>query len=295
MNISISNDQIQMQISTLGAQPNSIVYQGIQYLWQGTEDTWPEHAPVLFPVVGRCLNNQIEVNGRRYPMPQHGFAKDMEFTIAEKGEDFVTFLLASNEETLKMYPYSFRFYVSYQLKGKKIITSFRIENISHQEMFFGIGGHPGYCCPLNGEGDFTDWVLAFNEDVPLYSIPVTPEGVIRAPQNDEQKIRIDHKKGIVPLKKELFIPDAMIFENLKSKTVTIRHKNQEKGVQVDFSEFDTLAIWTLTPENAQYVCIEPWHGMAHVDGESYALKEKKGIQSLLPEQSRIYAFTTELL
>lgn len=295
MNIQISNSQIHMTISTLGAQPNSIICRGIQYLWQGTDDTWPEHAPVLFPVVGRCFDNKIEVNHTLYPMPQHGFAKDMEFTAVQKNDDCVTLLLKSNEETKKMYPYDFHFYVSYTLKDNKIITSFRIENCSDCDMFFGIGGHPGYCCPLNDEGDFTDWVLEFDCDEPLYSVPVTSEGVICAPKNNTEKTRIHHKGGVVPLKKDLFIPDAMIFENLKSKTVTIRHKILQKGVRVDFSEFNTLAVWTLKPEHAKYVCIEPWHSMAHIADEGYALKEKKGIQHLPQKESRTYTFTTEIL
>lgn len=295
MNINISNAQIQMTISTLGAQPHSIIRDNTQYLWQGTEDTWPEHAPVLFPVVGRCLNNKIEVGGKFYPMPQHGFAKDMTFTVTEKTQTSAVFLLESNEETLKMYPYAFRFFVTYTLEENKITTVFRIENTSTEIMFFGIGGHPGYCCPLNDEGDFTDWVLEFDCDEPLYAVPVTPQGVICAPKNNTEKVHIEQEHGIVPLKKELFIPDAMIFENLHSKTVAIRHKSQKKGVKVNFSEFDTVAVWTLLPEHAKYVCIEPWHSMAHIEGEGYALKDKKGIQSLAPGQARTYTFMTELL
>lgn len=87
----------------------------------------------------------------------------------------------------------------------------------------------------------------------------------------------------------------MIFEDLKSKTVLIRHREKQMGVQIDFSDFSTLAIWTKKMPEAEFICIEPWHGMAHIAGAGYSLKDKKGIQSLEIGQRRIYTFTTEIL
>lgn len=46
----------------------------------------------------------IYFGGKSYPLMRHGFARHSEFTLVEKGEDFVVLELRENETTLEQYP-----------------------------------------------------------------------------------------------------------------------------------------------------------------------------------------------
>ena len=84
MNYQIKNDKITMVISSLGAEPQSLVFENREYLWQGDKTYWFRRAPLLFPMIGPTRDNKISVNGVLYDMPNNGFARDTEFTFVEK-------------------------------------------------------------------------------------------------------------------------------------------------------------------------------------------------------------------
>lgn len=281
-------------IDSYGAQLRSLVYADEEYMWQGSEDTWPRSAPVLFPVVGRPKDNKIEINGVFYPMEQHGFARDMEFAVSSQSENRIEFLLESNEKTKTMYPYDFRLKVCFTVSEKSLNTQYTVENTGSSKMYYAIGGHPGFRCP-HGNEKFEDWELVFAHDEPLLSTPVTPAGVIADARTDAQKNIISQKHGVVRLTRELFSIDAIIFENIRSKTVMLRDSISGKGVRVSYSDFPYIAFWTLPRPDAEYLCIEPWQGIAHVENEGYSYRDKKGVLPLDPNQSETKEFLTEIL
>ena len=288
----IKNEDLCVKISSLGAELQSIIKNGAEYLWQGDPAYWAKRAAVLFPVVGRCLDGKIEAEGGDYPMPQHGFVKNMEFELSELSETSCTLCLCSNEETKTHYPYDFKFSVTYTLSGSSIINSFRVDNTGSKTLYYTIGGHPGFRCPA-GHGAFEDWELIFEHDEPLYSTPVTPEGVIVNAKSNADRIKIS-SSGRIPLSRSLFVPDAMIFENLSSRKITLRHKADKIGVTMDYSDFPIIAVWTLPKDGADYVCLEPWCGMAHIEGESAALRDKLGVMPIEAGQSSVKSFTLEI-
>ena len=103
----ISNKQLTIQVSPHGAELCSIVANGKEYLWQADPAFWRRHSPVLFPIVGSVWENEYRNEGVPYTLTQHGFARDMEFTLVAEKEDEVRYRLVSNEETLQKYPFPF--------------------------------------------------------------------------------------------------------------------------------------------------------------------------------------------
>src|SRR5690554_6239527 len=141
--ISISNDRVKASFTLLGAELSSIQYKGKEYIWQAKPAIWNRHAPVLFPIVGSLLDNTYYVDGKPYQLPQHGFARDSKFLLLKQTETSVHFMLESNLETLKIYPYPFKLHITYMLQDRKLQVIFQVENPSNDTMLFGIGAHPG--------------------------------------------------------------------------------------------------------------------------------------------------------
>ena len=116
-----------------------------QMLWVGDPAVWTRHSPVLFPVVGRCKNYELRYQGKTYTIPQHGFCQDAVFDIESASETHITFSLRATDETRKMYPFEFSFFVSYLLDGDALKVSYLVKNEDpDQPMYFSLGGHPGF-------------------------------------------------------------------------------------------------------------------------------------------------------
>ena len=89
--------------------------------------------------------------------------------------------------------------------------------------------------------------------------------------------------------------DTLIYDGLRSKTVSLRHDATGRGVRVDFSEFPMVAFWTMPGVRAPYICIEPWQGCAAVDNESGDFTDKPHCAVLGPGESKCLRYTVSLL
>lgn len=56
-------------------------------MWDADPAFWGRTAPVLFPIVGALKDNSYRYEGQTYLMGQHGFARDMDFTLTDQTED----------------------------------------------------------------------------------------------------------------------------------------------------------------------------------------------------------------
>ena len=99
MLVKLKNDKITMVISTLGAEPQSLVFEGREYLWNGNKEYWFRRAPLLFPMIGPTKDDKIGFEGKEYSMPNNGFARDMEFTLVGQSESEAVFVLEDTAET----------------------------------------------------------------------------------------------------------------------------------------------------------------------------------------------------
>ena len=57
------------------------------------------------------------IRDRFYPVPRHGFARELPMRVTEQGEDFVTLTLTETPETTRLYPFSFALSVTHRLCG----------------------------------------------------------------------------------------------------------------------------------------------------------------------------------
>lgn len=288
----IQSGNVVAKIKNFGGELTSFTKDGKEYLWQGNPEFWDGQAPVLFPVVGRLKNGVLAIKGKNYPMPKHGFVREMELEVADKSEDSITFSLSQNEITKQYYPWDFAFSVQYTLTESKLTCRFLVENTDKESIFFGVGGHPAFNVPMNDGEKFEDYQLEFEKEETLYSNHVREDDAIMAEEKD-----LMLKSGrILPLKRSLFNNDAMIFEDIASKQVDLVHKDTHKGIRFAYEDFPVLAVWTRGEElDAPYVCLEPWCSMGFRDNEDGSIETKYGIQSLQPGEIFTVQFSVEIM
>lgn len=139
------------EVRLLGAQICSFHgSDGREIIWQADPAVWAQHAPVLFPVCGSVKDDHVKIGGISYPMRKHGFTREASFEIGKQGDDFVELVLGPTEASKEMYPFDFRFHVTYSLFENGYTTTFLVENRSNRVMPFCVGGHPAFICPWSG-------------------------------------------------------------------------------------------------------------------------------------------------
>ena len=166
MRYKILNDFLRLEVNSLGAEAMSLqsLPDQIEFLWQGDAKYWARHSPILFPIVGALKNNKFTLNGKEYEMAQHGFARDSEFELKEAADQSLTFFLKENPQTLKQFPFPFELSTSYKLEGKSVLIRHDIVNTGQEKMWFSIGEHPGFNCPLFSNETMEDYSLEFEKE-----------------------------------------------------------------------------------------------------------------------------------
>ena len=250
----LHNDTLTVTLDACGAVLHSIVKDGAEYLWQGDARYWARRDANLFPYVGRLTDGQYLLDGKTYPMTIHGFCIGTDFAVTEQTESSIRFTLRSNEKTLSMYPFHFAFHVCYTLRGNQIRKTCLVENRDSREMYFGIGGHPGFNVPLNGEGSFEDWELDFAEPCQPVRVDMDPANYRLAGTKSPYPL----KNGrTIPLTHALFDLDAVVLGNV-SRELTLRSSKSSRSVTVSFPDMPFVGLWHAPKTDAPYVCIEPW-------------------------------------
>ena len=158
MQLYLENENLKVTINYFGAELSSIQKKstGTEYLWNADPAYWNRTSPVLFPIVGSLKGKEFQYGGSTYPMGQHGFARDMEFSLLSATETECWLELSSNEETLAKYPFAFRLEIGYRLEDQKLTVIWRVINEDEKTIHFSIGGHPAFMCPLDQQGQQTD-------------------------------------------------------------------------------------------------------------------------------------------
>lgn len=275
----IKNEHLTVEIKSLGAELSSIKLNSddTEYLWQANSDFWGRSAPVLFPIVGKADDNHYRYNNNEYTLTQHGFARDTEFEVADSAQDKVTYVLSSNAETLKKYPFDFQLKIGYALEDNKIKIDYTVENKGDSLMYFSIGAHPGFNCPLLGSEKMEDYYLEFecNENA---SRAFLENGL----KSGKTEIFLENEKT-VKLSGEFFRKDAIILKDLKSTWLAMKSSTSGKAVTVEFEGFPYMGIWS-KPSGAPFVCIEPWFGITDTVGFDGDFTQKEGILCLKPAE-----------
>lgn len=291
--IALSCGKFRAEIQIAGAQIASLKDDtGREIIWQADPNVWKQHAPVLFPVCGSVENNQTKIGGVTYPMTKHGFTRTAPFEVAKQGDDFVELVLHATEESRAMYPFDFALHVTYTLFEGGYTTTFLVENLSDRVMPFCVGGHPGFVCPMEDGAAFEDYQLVFPEKEDGKNFLAPGGGLI-----DGFEILPELKDSrTVSLKHELFDErDALIFTTLKSRSVDLVNRKTGKGLHFAFPKMEVLAVWTKPGMRADYLCLEPWHGMPGCVGESGNMEDKPFVTLLAPGRCYKTWFTAALI
>lgn len=282
MIITISNSQLLATINTVGAELVSLVKSNKNYIWKVDETFWNKTSPVLFPIVGKLKNDTYKYNGKNYNLPRHGFARDMEFSFEQRSDFQVIFELNDTEESKLNYPFDFKLLIAYTLMDNELVIEYFVRNQSDEVVPFSIGAHPAFTITEN----FENYSLEFNKEDIFETHHLENESF-----NGKTSI-IKSENNTIPLSYNLFDVNTIVFKKLNSNEVILKNNNQAI-LKVNFDNFPYLGIWT--KQNAPFLCIEPWCGLADNKNHDGNLEEKEGINLLQPHEDFLRAIRIEIL
>lgn len=266
----IKNKYLKVEINSKGGQIWSIKdNDNSEYIWQGHKQYWEERAINIFPYVARLTDEKYIYKGKEYRMDIHGFLKDFELEINKEKTDNnkITFVLKYNKQTIKQYPFVFCLEIEYKLEKNKLNIKYSIKNRDLIEMYFAIGGHPGFNIPIGIDvlnvkgplekkelmGKFQKHYLEFSTESDPKCIEMSKDCFITGERHN--CCLIDNK--VLELQHELFDNDAIILENM-SNEVFIKNNYSNKTIKIGYPNMKYLGIWHQSKTDAPYVCIEPW-------------------------------------
>lgn len=273
----LKNNLLKITVKKTGGELCSIqsVKNNTQFMWDANPAIWANHAPNLFPIIGALKDDTYIFEGNTYKLPKHGFLRgNTDFELDEHTENTLTLKLRYSDALLKVYPFKFEFYMTYKLTENRLDIIYTVKNLDDKTMYFSVGGHPAFKCPVFNDEHYDDYVLEFEhaENSKTHLINMK-NGLI----SNKTKLIFNNTKQL-PLTHELFNDDALIFKDLKSKKVTLKSKKHGNILTVSYHDFEYLGIWAKPTGN--YVCIEPWLGIADNEDTDQEFTNKEGILRL---------------
>lgn len=272
--ITITSDALTAAIDPLGAELSSLKDRaGRELMTDADPAFWTGRAPLLFPVVGRCRDDHILIDGQAYPMPKHGFARRMTFTLTEHGTDHATLRLSDSAETRAAYPFAFALEIGFALTGATLEMAVALHNPGDAPLPASFGFHPAFAWPLPYGAARAAHHMVFDAPEPGLLTRITPEGYSTAP------VRPTPVEGdTLPLADALFEDDALVWNPVASRA--LRYGPPE-GPWLDIGwDAPRLGVWT--KPGARYVCVEPWHGLADPEDFAGDFREKPGVFQVPP-------------
>lgn len=267
----IENDKFIVKVKEFGAELTSMYSKEFdrEYIWQGDE-SFPRQANNLFPNCGAVSNNEFIIDGKSYLAKQHGFARDNNFELVENTDTFLSLVLKSNDETKKVYPFDFKFFINFELVGDKLKQTYKVENLSGKTMQFGVGAHTGFKLPFVDKEEASDYSLDFGKNKVEY-LPVK-EGTVFL---SGEKLPFKARCGKFPLTDETFANGSFILGGFTDKKIRLFSRKSKNFVDVEFSDFANCVIWCKEGE-LKYICIEPWNGLPDNFDSDHIFENKEG-------------------
>ena len=283
----LNSSDLSAILSTQGGELQSLkTANGLEFLWQADPKVWARHAPHLFPIVGRLKDDTLRHDGATYPMTPHGFARDLEFECTQHTEQTCTMLLQDSEQTRARYPFAFELRITHTLEANTLSITYAVRNPANTELLASVGTHPAFSWPLKSGVERSAHTMTFERDEPA-PIRRVAGGLIKA-----QDFPTPVQNRVLHLADDLFKHDVVIFDQLNSRALTYTAPGAPK-IRVEFPDFPHLGIWT--KPGANFVCIEPWQGLASPEEFDGEFRDKPGIVAIAPgsERSWQYRVTVE--
>ena len=287
----LENNKLKITIKKTGAELCNIaaVKNKTTFMWDANPAVWGSFAPNLFPIIGALKNDTYTFENKKYTLPKHGFVRNNNHVkLLDRTTNSLTFALTYSEDSLKKYPFKFQFSITYSLKGNQIEVLHTVKNLDDETMYFSVGGHPAFKCPVFENENYEDYYLEFeateNSETHLINMD---NGLISSKTkpmlNNTNKLNLFH---------HLFNEDALIFKDLTSRKVALKSNKNGEILNVSYKDFNYLGIWA--KPNGNYVCIEPWLGIADNETTNQNFKEKEGILTLAPNETFKAAYSIEI-
>ena len=290
----LQNEHLQISVKEHGAELSSIVnlHSGEEMLWQGDPAYWKRRSPVLFPIVGSVWNNHYRYDGKSYEMSQHGFARDMDFTLIEKTDTSILYELRASEDTKQRYPGNFVLQIGYELQGNAVKVIWNVFNAGEKDMHFQIGAHPAFNYKgYNPDADVQGYFSLLPIDRRYRLSTITEKGCVG---NDITEVRYD-EYCIIPITRNTFDRDALILEDSQTSNVTLLDAERVPYLRLVF-DAPVVGLWSPAKNAyAPFVCIEPWYGRCDRVGYEGEFADKDWTLHLKPNESFKTSYLIEIL
>ncbi|MDX2243674.1 MAG: aldose epimerase [Leptolyngbyaceae cyanobacterium bins.302] len=193
--------------------------------------------PILFPICGNLPDNTYTHNGQTYTLKQHGFARDLPWTVLDQqatAEDArLTIGLTSNEHTRAVYPFEFELAFTYILQGNTLTLYQRYTNHSDEPMPFSAGFHPYFAVQDKSQ-------LRLHIPASQYDDNVTKSVQAYTGGFDFSLDEID-----------------AAFTEISSHVASVVDEARSQRITLSFSpEFSAVVFWTV--KGKPFYCLEPW-------------------------------------
>lgn len=280
----IENEFIKIGVEEFGCELTSFYSKedNYEYLWQGNPEFWTGQSPILFPIVGRLIDDKYFLDGKEYTMPKHGFARKSNWEFVEKKNNSIAFKNSETADTLKIYPYCFDLIVTFTLDRKKLSVTHTVLNKNLSVMYFSLGAHPAFNCNLGDK-------LVFDVAETLETEKIDLVRSLRLP---ETMPVLNNERDII-ITENIFDEDALILHGIKSKCITLCSESNPKKIKFDLGNAPYLGIWA--KPGAPYVCIEPWCGVNDSQERKTDFSKKDGINLIQPNGQFSFTWSAELI
>ncbi|MDO4174877.1 MAG: aldose 1-epimerase family protein [Eubacteriales bacterium] len=292
MQYTIENERFVVTIDSKGAELSSMraKVSGTEYVWQADPAIWGRHAPILFPIVGRLKDKTYRVGGEAYTITQHGFGRDLEFACTAQSEHSIDFTLTPNAYTKHMYPYDFALTVRYTLEQDTLKKEHITTNNGDTDMYYEVGGHDAYRVALEPGEVMADYYVDFGEGDAIHPL-INDESLMIT----KEKRDVPLQDGKLYLTSDLFALDALILDDIKVRSVSVKSDKSAHCIRMDFADFPYLGIWSkYTGTDTNYVCIEPWSTLPDAAYLDHDLENKVGVRCLKPGETETLVFSTTI-
>ncbi|AQR74486.1 aldose 1-epimerase family protein [Sphingomonas sp. LM7] len=285
--IEIASAELTAAINPFGAELSSLRdAEGRELMTDADPVFWSGRAPLLFPIVGRLMDDRYRLDGKEYPLPAHGFARRQSFEVIVQAPDRAVFRLADNDATRAVYPFAFTLDAAFALEGATLTTDVTVTNRGDVPMPASFGFHPAFAWPLPYGRPRVDHRIVFEKDEPAALSALIKGGWI-APETWPSPL----DGRVLTLDDALFERDALVWDSLASESV--RYDGGDgPGLEIGFVGMPKLGIWT--KPGARYVCVEPWHGIADPIGFAGEIWDKPGILRFEPGEARTFSMQVTL-
>ncbi len=273
----LENDFLKVIVSSIGAELQSIFSKdtNCEYIWQPVEGIWGRHSMILFPNAGRIADNYVIIGDTKYPARMHGFAYEKKFDLLHKDSNSVVLGIHDDSETLETFPYKFKFEVIFRLEKQSLIEEFRVINKDANDIYFSLGAHPGFRCPILENENSEDYCLLFDSPQNIGILEYTPDKRLLT----GKKIPWLTESKEIHLCDNFFDNGPILAGGMAADSIMLYSEKSGRYIKMGVKDFEYLCLWG-NERKMSIICIEPWCGTSDYANTNHVWETKVGIQKL---------------